>query len=73
MRQGSFLWMLATAATIVLLSEALDLSLGSIMTLSGVVAALMLKAGFSAPLASFGRPPGWSDQRYDNRFYGLYS
>ncbi len=35
-RQGSFLWMLATAATIVLLSEALDLSLGSIMTFSGV-------------------------------------
>jgi len=53
-RQGSFLWMLATAATIVLLSEALDLSLGSIMTLSGVVAALMLKAGFSAPLAILG-------------------
>ena len=53
-RQGSFLWMLATAATIVLLSEALDLSLGSIMTLSGVVAALMLKAGFSAPLAVLG-------------------
>jgi ribose transport system permease protein len=53
-RQGSFLWMLATAATIVLLSEALDLSLGSIMTFSGVVAALMLKAGFSAPLAVLG-------------------
>ena len=53
-RQGSFLWMLATAATIVLLSEALDLSLGSVMTLSGVVAALMLKAGYSAPLAILG-------------------
>jgi ribose transport system permease protein len=53
-RQGSFLWMLATAATIVLLSEALDLSLGSVMTLSGVVAALMLKSGFSAPLAVLG-------------------
>lgn len=53
-RQGSFLWMLATAATIVLLSEALDLSLGSVMTLSGVVAALMLKAGYSAPLAIMG-------------------
>ena len=50
-RQGSFLWMLATAATIVLLSEALDLSLGSIMTFSGVVAALMLKAGLAAPIA----------------------
>jgi len=53
-RQGSFLWMLATAATIVLLSEALDLSLGSVMTLSGVVAALMLKSGFSAPMAILG-------------------
>jgi ribose transport system permease protein len=53
-RQGSFLWMLATAATIVLLSEALDLSLGSIMTFSGVVAALMLKAGYSVPLAVLG-------------------
>ena len=53
-RQGSFLWMLATAATIVLLSEALDLSLGSIMTLSGVIAALLLKAGVTAPLAVLG-------------------
>jgi ribose/xylose/arabinose/galactoside ABC-type transport system permease subunit len=53
-RQGSFLWMLATAATIVLLSEALDLSLGSVMTFSGVVAAFMLKAGYSAPLAVLG-------------------
>lgn len=50
-RQGSFLWMLATAATIVLLSEALDLSLGSVMTFSGVVAALLLKNGYGAPLA----------------------
>ena len=53
-RQGSFLWMLATAATIVLLSESLDLSLGSIMTLSGVIAALLLKAGVTAPLAVLG-------------------
>jgi len=53
-RQGSFLWMLATAATIVLLSEALDLSLGSVMTLSGVVAAMLLKAGVAAPLAILG-------------------
>lgn len=53
-RQGSFLWMLATAATIVLLSEALDLSLGSVMTLSGVVGALLLKAGYSAPIAISG-------------------
>lgn len=54
MRQGSFLWMLATAATIVLLSEGLDLSLGSVMTLSGVVVALLLKSGVPTIFAVLG-------------------
>ena len=53
-RQGSFLWMMATAATIVLLSEGLDLSLGSVMTLSGVVAAMLLNLGVPAPIAALG-------------------
>ncbi len=53
-RQGSFLWMMATAATIVLLSEGLDLSLGSVMTLSGVIAAMLLNLGVPAPVAALG-------------------
>ena len=53
-RQGSFLWMMATAATIVLLSEGLDLSLGSVMTLSGVAAAMLLNLGVPAPIAALG-------------------
>lgn len=53
-RQGSFLWMMATAATIVLLSEGLDLSLGSVMTLSGVVAAMLLKSGLPTLIAFLG-------------------
>lgn len=51
-RQGSFLWMLATVTTLVLISGGLDLSLGSIMTFSGVALALLLKAGVPAPLAA---------------------
>ncbi|CAG0952846.1 partial Ribose import permease protein RbsC, partial [Gammaproteobacteria bacterium] len=45
--QGSVLLMVAVAATFVLLSEGIDLSLGSLLTLSGVMAALSLQAGAS--------------------------
>ncbi|MBI5305666.1 MAG: ABC transporter permease [Chloroflexi bacterium] len=43
--QGSVLLMVSVAATFVLLSEGIDLSLGSLLTLSGVMAALSLQAG----------------------------
>jgi ribose transport system permease protein len=51
-RRGSSLWMLATMATLVLISGGLDLSLGSVLTFSGVVLALLLKAGANAGIAS---------------------
>lgn len=51
-RRGSALWIIATMATLVLISGGLDLSLGSVITFSGVVLALLLKAGWNAGLAS---------------------
>ena len=51
-RRGSTLWVLATVATLVLISGGLDLSLGSVITLSGVVLAMMLETGFNAGIAS---------------------
>lgn len=44
-RRGSSLWMLATMATLILIAGGLDLSLGSVITFSGVVMALLLEAG----------------------------
>jgi ribose transport system permease protein len=48
--QGSVLMILALAATLVILSEGIDLSLGSLLTFSGVVAVLAIQLGFPAPL-----------------------
>lgn len=50
-RRGSSLWMISTVATMILISGGLDLSLGSVLTFSGVVLALMLQNGFN-PLLS---------------------
>lgn len=52
LRRGSTLWILATMATLLLISGGLDLSLGSVLTLSGVVLAILLRAGYSPLLAS---------------------
>ncbi|MBI5032559.1 MAG: ABC transporter permease [Chloroflexi bacterium] len=49
--QGSVLLMVSVAATFILLSEGIDLSLGSLLTLSGVMTALSLQAGTPFPLA----------------------
>ncbi len=49
--QGSVLLILSVAATYVLLSEGIDLSLGSLLTLSGVAVALAHQAGFPYPVA----------------------
>lgn len=51
-RRGSSLWMIATMQTMVLIAGGLDLSLGSMITFSGVVLALLLENGVSAPLAA---------------------
>lgn len=51
LRRGSTLWVLATMATLVLISGGLDLSLGSVLTLSGVVLAIMLREGVHPLLA----------------------
>ncbi len=48
--QGSVLMILALAATLVILSEGIDLSLGSLLTFSGVVAVLTIQLGLPAPL-----------------------
>ncbi len=51
-RRGSSLWMIATMQTMVLIAGGLDLSLGSMITFSGVVLALLLDKGVAAPLAA---------------------
>jgi ribose transport system permease protein len=51
-RRGSSLWMIATMQTMVLIAGGLDLSLGSMITFSGVVLALLLENGVSAPVAA---------------------
>jgi len=51
MLQGSVLLIMSVAATLVILTEGIDLSLGSVLTLAGVVAVLTLQAGFSVPAA----------------------
>jgi len=48
--QGSVLMVLALAATLVILTEGIDLSLGSVLTLSGVAAVLALQLGVPTPL-----------------------
>lgn len=48
--QGSVLMILALAATVVILSQGIDLSLGSLLTFSGVIAVLTIQLGVPAPL-----------------------
>jgi len=49
--QGSVLMVLALAATIVILTQGIDLSSGAILTFSGIIAVLSMQAGLPAPLA----------------------
>ena len=49
--QGSVLLVMAVAATLVILTEGIDLSLGSVLTLAGVTAVLALQHGLSVPAA----------------------
>lgn len=51
MLQGSVLLILGVAATLVILTEGIDLSLGSVLTLAGVTAVLVLQEGQSVPAA----------------------
>ncbi len=51
LQQGSVLLVISAAATFVIISGGLDLSLGGVLTISGVVTALALNAGFPIPLA----------------------
>jgi ribose transport system permease protein len=50
LQQGSVLLVVASAATFVIISGGLDLSLGAVMTLSGVAVALSLNAGIPIPI-----------------------
>ena len=45
LQQGSILLIIAAAATLVILTEGMDLSLGSVLTLSGIITVLALGAG----------------------------
>ncbi len=51
MLQGSVLLILAVAATLVILTEGIDLSLGSVLTLAGVTTVLALQQGLPLPAA----------------------
>lgn len=51
-RRGSALWIISTMATLVMIAGGLDLSLGSVITFSGVVLALLLQNGWGAGPAS---------------------
>jgi ribose transport system permease protein len=51
LRVASLLVILAIGETIVILTSGIDLSIGSVLTLSSVVAALALKGGIPLPLA----------------------
>ncbi|GAB4364224.1 MAG: ribose ABC transporter permease RbsC [Spirochaetales bacterium] len=50
-QQGAVLLVVAAAATLVILSEGLDLSLGSVLTLSGITCVLSLNSGVPVGLA----------------------
>ena len=52
-RRGSQLWMIATMATLLLISGAIDLSLGAVLSFSGAVLALLLDSGTPAVWAIF--------------------
>lgn len=51
LQQGSVLLVVAAAATFVIISGGLDLSLGGILTISGVTVAMSLNAGHAIPVA----------------------
>jgi ribose transport system permease protein len=51
LRVASLLVILAIGQTVVILTAGIDLSIGSVLTLSSVIAALALKAGVPLPLA----------------------
>ncbi len=51
MQQGAVLLIVASAMTIVILSEGLDLSLGAVMTMAGIVCVLALGAGLPVSVA----------------------
>jgi ribose transport system permease protein len=51
MLQGSVLLIMGVAATLVILTEGIDLSLGSVLTLAGVTAVLVLQGGQPVPVA----------------------
>lgn len=53
LQQGSVLLVVSAAATFVIISGGLDLSLGAILTISGVTSALSLNAGLPIPLVFF--------------------
>ncbi len=50
LQQGSVLLVVASAATFVIISGGLDLSLGGILTVTGIVVALSVNAGIPIPL-----------------------
>ncbi len=50
-RDGSFIFIIAVAATFVLIGGGLDLSVGSVFALSSVSAAMLMVAGVPVPLA----------------------
>jgi len=52
-RRGSTLWILGTMATLLLISGGLDLSLGAVLTFSGVVMAILLREGYGPLISSF--------------------
>ncbi len=51
LRQNSFLFLLAMSETMVIISGGIDLSVGPIVSLSGCLAAYLVKIGVSIPLA----------------------
>jgi ribose transport system permease protein len=51
MQQGAILLIVSAGMTMVILSEGLDLSLGAVMTMAGIVSVLALGAGWSLPAA----------------------
>ena len=50
LQQGSVLLIVASSATFIIISGGLDLSLGAILTLSGITAALAVTAGVPIPV-----------------------
>ncbi len=51
LQQGAVLLIVSSAATIVILSEGLDLSLGGVLTVSGITAVIALNAKIPVPVA----------------------